>query len=429
MAKDSVSRQAPLSKEQLLEYAADLFGDRPDNLKHVVEHICQQVLEAEITEHLGAEAHQRTPERRGHRNGYKPRTLNTRVGTLRLSVPQARDGSFSTMLFDNYQRSEKAVCSALMETVIQGVSTRKVKKITRLFCGTTFSASTVSNLVKSLDGELEAFRNRPLSGRRYLYLLADARYEQVRTENGVVSQAILLVAGVSEDGYREILAVEIADLESESTWRDVFRRLKERGLSGVEYIVSDDHKGMKKAIRSEFAGALWQRCQVHFKKNLMGRVKPREKAQISRVLDFIWDAGSLSEARDRTRQIVDIYQSRKPRVADYLESNIEDTLAVMALPEHHRVKMATNNLMERLSQAVKQRTRVVRIFPNEASSLRLITAILLEIHEDWVTGYRYLKFSKNKAEESASDSNGIADPQEKEVNEKIEQLLLAEAVS
>jgi transposase-like protein len=426
MANESVSRQAPLSKEQLLEYAAGLFGDQPDNLKHLVETICQQVLEAEITEHLGAKVHQRTPARRGHRNGYKPRTLNTRAGTLHLSVPQARDCSFSSRLFENYQRSEQAVRLALMETVLQGVSTRRVNRITEAMCGASFSAGTVSNLMKSLDEALERFRNRALSG-CYPYLVVDARYEKIRGRDGVCSRAVLIVAGVSDDGYREVLSVEIADLESESTWRDVFRRLKARGLTGVGYIASDNHKGIKTAVRKEFSGALWQRCRVHFIRNITGLVPLKERAQLVKALHYIWAAESQPEARRRTGLVVELYQAHKPRIADYLEVQIEDTLAVLALPDNHRVRMATNNLLERLSQTIRQRTRVVRIFPNEASALRLITAVLQEVHEDWTTGHRYLTFSKSVPENTPGDyPDVLLGEQQAALDEKLEKLLAAE---
>lgn len=428
--KNKVTQKESLSKEQLLEYAAGLFGENSDNLKQLVESICQQVLEAEITEHLGAHTHQRTPARKGHRNGYKPRTLKTRVGTLHLSVPQSRDGSFSTRLFENYQRSEKAVCLALMETVIQGVSTRRIGRITKTLCGTGFSAGTVSNLMKTMDADLQAFRNRTLSIFQYPYLVVDARYENIRNRHGVSSQAVLMVAGITGDGYREVLTSEIADLESEATWRDVFRRLKERGLSGVQYIVSDNHKGIKTAVRKEFNGALWQRCRVHFIRNITGLIPLSERAQLIKALHYIWGAADGREARQRARKVVDVYKQHKPRIAEYIDTQIEDTLTVLALPEHHRKRMATNNLLERLSQTIKQRTRVVRIFPNEASALRLITSVLQETHEDWVDGHRYLDFSKSKQEAAAENTvDALLQGQQKDIGAKIEQLLATEIIA
>lgn len=396
MAREKYSIDKQEGKEQILKHAAGLFGDRPENLKNLIETVCQQILEAEIAQHLNADPYERTQGRQGHRNGYKTRSLKTRMGELNLSVPQARDGSFSTQLFARYQRSEKALCLALMETVIQGVSTRKIEKITQSLCGTDFSAGTVSNLCKTMDGELNKFRNRDLSGVSYPYLLVDARYEKVRQNGVVCSQAVLIIAGVNEQGYREILLVDSANLESAATWTLVFQRLKERGLKGVTLIVSDDHKGIKAAVEKEFTGTLWQRCRVHFLRNTMGLVSQKERANIVKTLHYIWEAEDLKAARERIRKVVTLYQDKHPKVADIIEGGAEETLTVLTLPEEHRKRLATNNLLERLSQSVKQRTRPVRIFPNRDSLLRLITAVLLEIHEDWISGHRYLNVSKNK---------------------------------
>ncbi|MBU2495590.1 MAG: IS256 family transposase, partial [Candidatus Omnitrophica bacterium] len=334
----------------------------------------------------------------------KPRSLKTRMGELNLSVPQARDGSFSTQLFARYQRSEKALCLALMETVIQGVTTRRVENITQVLCDTDFSAGTVSNLCKTMDEELEKFRNRDLSGVSYPYLVVDARYEKVRQNGVVVTQAVLIVAGVNEQGYREILLVDSLDLESGPTWTLVFRRLKERGLNGVVCVVSDDHKGIKAATEKEFTGALWQRCRVHFIRNLMGLVSRKERANIVKALHYIWETEDLKTARERIHKVVALYQNKHSKVADIIEEGAEETLTILALPEEHRKRLATNNLLERLSQSVKQRTRLVRIFPNRDSLLRLITAVLQEIHEDWITGHRYLDMSKNKEVDAYGES-------------------------
>lgn len=404
MARKKYSIDKQEGKGRLLEHVAGLFGDRPENLKNLIETLCQQTLEAEIAKHLNADPYERTAGRQGHRNGYKPRSLKTRVGELNLSVPQSRDGSFFTQLFARYQRSEKALCLALMETVIQGVSTRRIDKITEILCGTTFSAGTVSNFCKTMDEELEKFRNRDLSGVSYPYLVVDARYEKVR-QNGVVrSQAVLIVAGVNEQGFREILLVDSLDLESGPTWTLVFRRLKERGLKGIVCVVSDNHKGIKAAVEKEFTGALWQRCRVHFLRNLMGLVSRKERANIVKTIHYIWEAEDLKAARERIRKVVTLYQDKYSKIADLIEEGAEETLTVLALPEEHRKRLATNNLLERLSQSVKQRTRSVRIFPNRDSLLRLITAVLLEIHEDWITGHRYLNMSKNKEVDAYGES-------------------------
>jgi putative transposase len=219
--------------------------DDPDFLRQSVQRVLQQLLEAQITEHVGAAPYERTEHRKRHRNGYKQRTLNTRVGTLELLVPQDREGTFSTSLFARYQRNEKALVLSLMEMYIEGVSTRKVKEVTEELCGTTFSKSLVSRLSTDLDAELQAWRDRPLDEGTYPYLFVDARYEKVRVGSRVISEGVLIVSGVRDDGFREILAVDVADVESETTYQDLFRSLKERGLSGVELVTSDDHQGSR----------------------------------------------------------------------------------------------------------------------------------------------------------------------------------------
>jgi putative transposase len=236
-------------------------------LAEVVQMVLQEILEAEMTEHVGAAPYERSAGRKGHRNGHKPRALRTRVGTLNLLVPQDREGTFSTRLFARYQRNEKALCLALMEMYVEGVSTRKVKEVTEALCGTSFSKSLISSLAGSLDSELEAWRMRRLEAASYPYLFVDARYEKVRIDGRVVSQGVLIVSGVRDDGMREILGVEVADTESEATYQEMFRSLKGRGLSGVELVVSDDHGGLKAAIDRHFQGASYQRCQVHYARN------------------------------------------------------------------------------------------------------------------------------------------------------------------
>ena len=239
--------------------AQEVLLDDPSFLREIVERVVQQILEAEMSEHIGAAPYERTDERTGQRNGYKPRTLRSRVGTLNLLVPQDREGTFSTRLFSRYQRNEKALVLALMQMYVEGVSTRKVKDITEELCGTSFSKSLVSSLATRLDAELEAWRNRPLEAEGYPYLFVDARYEKVRVDHRIVSQGVLVVSGVRRtDGMREVLAVEVADTESEATYQELFRSLKRRGLEGVELVVSDDHEGLKAAVSRHFQGASHQ---------------------------------------------------------------------------------------------------------------------------------------------------------------------------
>jgi transposase-like protein len=365
--------------------------DEPDFLREIVQRVLQEVLEAEMTEHVGAAPHERTAGRKGHRNGYKPRALRTRVGTLNLLVPQDREGTFSTRLFSRYQRNEKALCLALMEMYIEGVSTRKVKEVTEELCGTSFSKSLVSSLAGSLDVELEAWRTRRLEAASYPYLFVDARYEKVRTGSRVVSQGVLVVSGVGDDGFREVLAVEVADTESEATYHELFRSLKERGLSDVELVVSDDHKGLKTAIARHFQGASWQRCQVHYARNLLGMVGHARRKELAADLRGVFAAPDRRSALELASSVAHKWREKgHEKVACHIEEHSEECLSWLAFPEPHRRRIRTTNGLERLNQEIKRRTRVVRIFPNREACLRLVSALAVEQSEEWLTGRRYL---------------------------------------
>jgi putative transposase len=365
-----------------------------------VERVIQEVLEAEMTAHLHAEPYERSAERRGYRNGYKPRQLNTRVGTLSLQVPQDRDGTFSTQLFARYQRSEKALVLALMEMYVEGVSTRKVREITEVLCGTSFSKSLVSELAGQLDIELDAWRNRPLTETTYPYLSVDARYEHVRQGGQIVSQGVLIVAGVRVDGHREILAVAVADTESEATYQQLFRDLKARGLNGVWLVTSDSHKGLKAAIERHFQGASWQRCQVHFSRDLVGMVGAGRRRELAEDLREIFAATTREQALATAATVAARWESTHPTVARLLEEEIEDCLACLAFPLVHRPRIRTTNGLERLNEEIKRRTRVVRIFPNADACLRLVTALCVEQSEEWVSGRRYLDMGERAAGET-----------------------------
>jgi putative transposase len=368
----------------------EILLDDPAFLREIVERVVQQLLEAEMTEHIGAAPYERSVTRTGHRNGYKPRTLRTRVGTLNLLVPQDREGTFSTRLFSRYQRNEKALVLALMEMYVEGVSTRKVEEITEELCGTSFSKSLVSSLAGSLDSELEAWRKRRLEAKAYPYLFVDARYEKVRVDERVVSQGVLLVSAVREDGMREILAVEISDTESEATYQELFRSLKSRGLSGVELVVSDDHKGLKVAIARHFQGASWQRCQVHYARNLLGMVGHARRKELAEGLRGVFAAPSREVALRLASELASRWRRSHPRVAEHIEEHIEECLSCLAFPESHRRRIRTTNSVERLNQEIKRRSRVVRIFPNREACLRLVSALAIEQSEEWLTGRRYL---------------------------------------
>lgn len=370
--------------------AQEALVENHDFLRELIHVALQEILEAEMTEHVGAKPHERTDSRTGRRNGYKPRTLKTRVGKLTLTVPQDRDGTFSTKLFARYQRTEKALVLALMEMYIVGVSTRKVARVTEELCGTTFSKSTVSALCGRLDAELTAWRTRSLADHAWPYLLVDARYEKVRRGGRVVSQGVLIAYGVRDDGFREIVAVECADTESEATYHALFSDLKARGLSGVVIVTSDAHPGLKTAIARHFQGASWQRCQVHFERDLLKAVAFKHRKRLAADLKGIWAATTTSAALDAASGVADAWRDTHPKIADALDESVEECLSVLHFPAGHRLHLRTNNALERFNQEIKRRTRVVRIFPNEASCLRLVSALCVETSEEWMTNRRFL---------------------------------------
>jgi transposase-like protein len=354
-----------------------------DFLRGLVERVVQQVLDAEMSSFLGAGRYERSAERRGWRNGFKPRVLKTRVGKLELLVPRDREGQFQTELFERYQRSEKALVLSMLEMYVAGVSTRKVSGITEALCGLEVSRSQVSALAEKLDLELSAWRNRSLE-KAYPYLVIDARYERVRRAGAVVSQGVLVVVGISEEGYREVLGAWMADSETETSWGQVFAELKQRGLGGVRYVVSDDHQGLVRAVRRHFQGAVWQRCQVHFLRNALSLCAARDKPLVVGLLKNITEAETRKAAQEAIGEVVVELEKRAPKVARLLEEHGEEILAVYTLPAVHRKKMRTTNLLERQNQELKRRTRVVRVFPHEQSCLRLVTALLMETNQEWM---------------------------------------------
>ena len=353
-----------------------------------------QVLEAQVTEQIGARPYERSEGRKAYRNGSRTRTLTTRVGPLVLHVPQVRDGSFSTTLFARYQRSEQALVLALMEMVLQGVSTRKVATITEELCGTRFSRSTVSQLCTALDARVQAWNERSLDAQAYPLVIVDALVIKVRRDNAVRATSALIVSGVNAQGRREILGLSLGDSESEGTWTDMFAWLKRRGLHGVEVLVSDDHAGLVKAAQRAFQGVIWQRCQVHLQRNVLGRTPRHRRAQMAAGLRRIFQAEDLAAAHTAFAVLARALAGKADRALTILEEGLEDALAVLVLPEPYRVRLRTTNGMERLNEEIRRRERVIRIFPNEASALRLIGALLAEQHEVWSTGKRYFDMTE-----------------------------------
>jgi transposase-like protein len=377
------------------------LGQHEDYLRPLVGLVVQEVMEAEMNYALGAQKGERVEGRLGYRSGYYVRQLVTRVGKLELRVPQDRQGRFSTQLFERYQRSEKALVAALGEMYVQGVSTRKVKAITEELCGQEFSASAISAINRRLDQELEAFMSRQLE-QDYPYLILDARYEKVRQEGIICSRAVLVAIGVDGEGRRQILAVELANRESSSSWKEFLLRLKKRGLRGVRFVVSDDHPGLKSAISQVLAEALWQRCYVHFLRNALDYL-PRRKADDDCLTELRWfyDRRNVEEARRDLVAWLNKWQGKYRKLCEWVENNIEETFAFYRLPQQHHKHLKSTNVLERLNQELKRRTQVIRIFPNEASAVRLLRALAAETHEDWLESPRYLNMEALREQRKA----------------------------
>jgi transposase-like protein len=361
-------------------------------MKVLVKEALQEVLDAEMTEFLGADRNERSAERMGYRSGYYSRGLVTRIGKLELRVPRDRSGEFSTALFERYQRSEKALVAALAEMYVQGVSTRKVTAITEELCGHRFSASSISAINKGMDEALARFASRPLD-EVYPYLILDARYEKVREDGVIRSQAVLIAIGINWEGQRQVLAVELANRESATSWKDFLVTLKQRGLHGVEFVVSDDHAGLKRAIGEILPEAAWQRCYVHFLRNALDYLPRKADDDCLQELRWIYDRRDLQEAQRDLAAWISKWQAKYPKLVDWVEGSIGETLTFYRLPRAHHKHLKSTNMLERLNEEIKRRTRVVRIFPNAASCERLVRALCVETHEAWLEASRYLNMS------------------------------------
>jgi putative transposase len=375
-------------KAEVIDVKALLAGD-DEFIRTVVRAALQEVLEVEMTEAVVASKGERTPSRLGYRSGYYGRTLITRVGKLELRVPQDREGRFSTELFERYQRSERALVAALAEMYVQGVSTRKVKAITEELCGHSFSASSISAINKRLDESLAQFASRRLS-EAFPYLILDARYEKVREAGVIAGQAVLIAIGIDWDGRRQVLGVALANRESRSSWRDFLLGLRGRGLAGVEFVVADDHAGLKAAIREVLPEAAYQRCYVHFLRNALDYVPRKVDDDCLQELRWLYDRRDLAEARADLAAWIGKWQAKYSRLVAWVEENIEETLSFYRLPRQHHKHLKSTNMLERLNEEIKRRTHVVRIFPNAESCLRLVRALCVETHENWLEAHRYL---------------------------------------
>ena len=384
-----------LPSELLEQIASQGFEVLPELIRIVIN----AAMQAERQQYLGAAPYQHSPDRQGHANGYKPKTVKTRVGEITLDIPQVREGGFYPQALEKGLRSERALNLAMAEMYVQGVSTRKVTAIVEQLCGSNISSTTVSRAAAQLDETLEAWRNRPLG--EMIYLLLDARYEKIRQDGQIRDAAVLIAVGIDPKGHRHILGVSVSLGEHEIHWRTFLQSLVKRGLQGVQLIVSDDHAGLKAARIAVFGGIPWQRCQFHLQQNASQHV-PRQsmKPEVAADLRMIFNAPNRSAANAYLAQVVQKYSKTASKLADWIEKNVPEGLTVFSFPTSHQRKLRTTNGLERLNREIHRRTGVVGIFPNETSCLRLTSAILMEFHDEWQVGRVYLTFQ----EESVSPS-------------------------
>jgi transposase-like protein len=376
------------------EFQKVLLDDK-DFLKNLLSDSLQSMLQAEFDHFIKAGPYERKKDRRGYRNGSYSRMIKTRVGHLELEVCRDRDGLFQTELFRRYQRSEQALVLSMTEMYLNGVSTRKVSKIVDELCGHGISKSHISMITSDIDKNLNLWRRRRLD-KKYPYLIIDARYEKIRSNGKIVSKAVMIVIGVSEHGHREVLSVDIGDSENEVDWGQIFKRLKERGLEGVCYVVSDDHSGLVNALQRYFQGVSWQRCQVHFLRNFVSKTSGRDAKKYLPLLKDIFSATCKADAISRKKQLVEILEPEKPEISEWIDEELESCLSVYDLPGSHRRKMKSTNMLERLNQELKRRSRVIRIFPNESSCIRVLGTLCMEQSEEWETGRKYLNMDQDQ---------------------------------
>ncbi len=381
-----------LPSELLEQIATKGFDILPELIRIVIN----AAMQGERQQYLGAAPYQHSPDRNGHANGFKPKTVKTRLGDINFDIPQVREGGFYPQALEKGLRSERALNLALAEMYVQGVSTRKVTAIVEQLCGSEVSSTLVSRAAALLDGTLEAWRTRPLG--EFVYLFLDARYEKVRQDGQIRDAALLEAVGVERSGHRQVLGVSISVGEHEIHWRTFLQSLVQRGLRGVQLITSDDHPGLKAARLAVFGGIPWQRCQFHLQQNA-GQYVPRQsmKAEVAADLRMVFNAPNRATADAYLVQVVQKYAKTASRLADWMEKNIPEGLTVFAFPVSHQRKLRTTNGLERLNREIHRRTSVVGIFPNEASCLRLSSAILMEFDDEWQVGRIYLSFEEGDA--------------------------------
>lgn len=369
-----------LNQEEILHL---MSKDRDGAFKKLLQDALNSVLRAESLEQLNAEPYERSEERTDSRNGMRDRKLNTRIGTIELEVPRHRNQPFKTMIFDNYSRSEKALITTMTEMVVNGVSTRKVGKVVETLCGTNFSKSTVSELCSDLDKAVEIFKNRPIEC-NFPFIVVDATYFKVRENNKIISKAMMIALGINEKGNKEIIGFDVYDRESKDTWFHFLDSLKNRGLKNVDMFISDAHEGIIHAISKLFPETPWQRCQYHFSKNVIEKVPKKYQKGFQFELQEMFNSSDLKEAYKRRDALIEDYQDIAEKAIDCLETGFQEVMTVMHLPSETRKFLRTSNYIERVNRELKRRSKVIGCFPNQASILRLMGSVLIELHEQMI---------------------------------------------
>lgn len=365
-----------------------------DLSKTILTTVFNQLMEVQRNEYLQADEYERSEHRKSYRNGYYTRDFTTRIGTLELRVPRTRDGKFSPSVFERYQRNEKALLAAMLEMYVSGVSTRKVSQVVEELCGKSISKSFVSSLTEQLDPMVKDWQNRSLKDTSYPYVMTDVLYIKIRENHRVVSRSCHIAIGITKDGEREIIGFMIQNKESDETWSAFFEYLKFRGLQGTELVISDAHKGLVKAIKESFTNASWQRCQVHFMRNILSKVPKKDSKPFRESIKAIFRFTDIELARTAKNKLIRDYidKTKYSKACETLDEGFEDAFQYTVVGKGHP-RLKSTNLLERLNEEVRRREKVIRIFPNRDSANRLIGAILMDKHEDWLSSSRkYIQF-------------------------------------